>query len=80
MFTYTALLKITINEKDVNPLDICLVRVLVMFVGTLIIAKFMKQNFYVDPKDRCLLFMRSIAGTIGFTSLTYGVALIPLVV
>ena len=41
MFAYTTLLKVSINEKGVNPLDICLIRTLVMFVGTLMLTYFM---------------------------------------
>ena len=49
LFIYTAMLKVTINEKKVNPLDICLIRTFVMLVGTFIIAKCMSASFNVDP-------------------------------
>ena len=49
LFIYTAMLKVTINEKKVNPLDICMIRTLVMLIGTFIIAKCMNASFNVDP-------------------------------
>ena len=80
MFGYTTLLKITVNEKGFDPLDLCLVRVAYMIVGTSIIALLMRADFYVAPKDRGILILRCIMGTIGFTSITFGVPLVPLVV
>ena len=80
MFIYTATLKITLNEHKVNALDVCLIRTSVMLVGSLIIACSIGAPFFIQPADRAVLFFRSIAGTVGFTSITFGVALVPLVV
>ena len=80
MFCYTASLKVTLNEKGVHPLDMCLIRTLFLFVGSLTLAKSLGAKFFVEKKDRCALLSRCIAGTIGFTSITYGVAMVPLVV
>ena len=80
LFIYTTLLKILINEKKVNPMDICVIRTLVMLLGTLTIALCMRQSFHVEKKDRLTLICRSTIGTIGFTTLIFGVAIVPLVV
>ena len=80
MFIYTTMLKVTINDHKVNALDICLIRTFVMLVGTLILACSMGASFFIQPSDRALLLFRCITGTIGFTSITFGVALVPLVV
>lgn len=48
MFIYTTLLKITINSKKVNPMDICMIRTLVMLVGTTILTLMLKQSFKVE--------------------------------
>ena len=74
------LLKKAINERDINPLDICFLRTLVLFVGTLIISFCMKQSFFIQKQDRCVLAVRSLMGMIGFTAITFGVAMIPLLV
>ena len=80
LFIYTAMLKITINVKGVNPLDICLIQVLTILVGTFITAICMGTTFKIEPQDRVLLITRSLVATIGFTTITFGVAMVPLVV
>ena len=80
MFFYTTLVKIIINEYDMNPLDMCLIRTIVatIFSGTL--AKLIGASFYVQPDMRKPLFIRAAIGTIGFTCITFGVAMLPLLV
>lgn len=80
MFCYTTCLKITLNEKGVHPLDMCLVRTLFMCFGSWILGCVMKAPFKIEKSDRCALLARSIFGTIGFTTITFGVAMVPLVV
>ena len=80
MFCYTAILKIALNEKGVHPLDMCLIRTLFMLVGSSILAYMMKASFIVEKNDVPFLLLRCLFGTIGFTSITYGVAMVPLVV
>ena len=45
--TYSALLKYTMNEKRVNPLDICMLRTLVLFVFSVIMGYATGCNFGV---------------------------------
>lgn len=80
MFLYTSALKIAINEKKINQLDICLVRTLVALVFSFLITVVGQKSFFVEPNLRKVLLLRSVLGTIGFTTLTFGVALVPLVV
>jgi hypothetical protein len=37
-------------------------------------------DFYIEKADRAILLLRCVMGTIGFTTITFGVALVPLVV
>ena len=80
MFLYTSALKVAINEKKINQLDICFVRTLVALIFSLLITLVSRKSFFVEPALRKVLLLRSILGTIGFTTLTFGVALVPLVV
>ena len=74
------MLKLAINEKKVNPLDICLYRTLVMLTGSGILALCLRADWHIIPSDRAVLGIRCVMGTIGFTTITFGVALVPLVV
>ena len=67
------------NDKKVNALDICFIRTLTLLTFSFIGAKCFGQSFFIEPKDRKLLAVRSLIGTIGFTCMTFGVAMIPLV-
>lgn len=73
-------LKIAVNEKNVNPLDISFFRTLVMLLGTGILVLIMGENLYVKPDQRLILLLRCLFGTIGFTCFAFGIALVPLIV
>ena len=49
IFAYTVCLKITVSEKGVNALDICLVRNFVMLLGTGFLALHMRVSFKIAP-------------------------------
>lgn len=61
-------------------MDICLVRTFVALIVSLLITIFSRNSFFVEPSLRKILLLRSVLGTVGFTTLTFGVALVPLVV
>ena len=79
LVVFSGLVKFTVNEKKVNAFDICLVRSSTVLVFSFIMAKSLKLSLHIEPKDRKILFWRSFAGTIGFTCMTIGVSMIPLV-
>ena len=78
--TYAALLKYTMNEKRVNPLDICMMRTLVLFLFSIVLGYATSCDFNVPSNHRMLLFVRCILGTIGYTSITFAISMVPLVV
>ena len=80
MFFYTTLIKYTVNDKKVNPLDVCFIRTLTMLVGTGILGLILREKFAIQKEDRCMMLLRCIAGTLGFTTFTFGVAMVPLLV
>lgn len=47
MFIYTTLLKVTINRKGVNALDICMIRTLTMLVGCFVLVKCFNESLHV---------------------------------
>ena len=67
-------------KSGVNVIDLCLMRTFVNFmiaIFTMIVAK--KRPLGDLPSDcRFLLFVRSVAGLIGFTTLVIGVFYIPI--
>ena len=80
LFTYTALLKVAVNREGCNALDICLARVFYLMLGSLAIVWCSGASMYIEKQDRWLLFWRGFIGTVGFTCLALGVALIPLLI
>lgn len=79
-FVYGVLVKISVNEKHIKALDLCLVRSLIMFVGSLILVLTMRVSLRIEPKDRCLLVMRSFFGIAGNIIIVYGFTMVPLTV
>ena len=80
LFIYTVIVKISVNEKGVHPLDICLIRTLFMFVGCAVTIKICNQSCYVEKQDRWTLFWRSVLGLLGFTMITFALPMVPLLV
>ena len=61
-------------------MDLEYMRTTIIFVFAFINTKALGYNFHVDKSLRHILAFRSLSGTIGLTSLTVGVLLIPLAV
>ena len=68
------------NDYGCNALDICLIRVCVLMLGSLALMICLGVTFHIEKNDRCLLFVRSCTGTVGFTCFAIGVSLIPLLI
>lgn len=49
-------------------------------LGSLTLMICLGVTFHIEKSDRCLLFVRSCIGTIGFTCFAIGVSLIPLLI
>mmetsp|Transcript_80 Transcript_80/g.111 ORF Transcript_80/g.111 Transcript_80/m.111 type:complete len:135 (+) Transcript_80:200-604(+) len=80
LFIYTAILKHAVTSEGVNALDVCLIRVFVLFAGALMITCTAGKSFTVAPSDRLLLFLRSLIGTTGYTCFAFGIGMVPLLV
>jgi drug/metabolite transporter (DMT)-like permease len=78
LFAYMVTSKMQMKENDINALDLCLFRTFVAFVVSSVIAIYLKIPFYVKKSERKALFMRSVVGTIGFTSFLFAVKYLPL--
>ena len=55
-------------------------RTFACLTGSIIVTKFGGHSFYIKPELRWDLFMRSLQGTIGHLSFTYGIKYVPLVI
>ena len=78
---YQILVKIATTKKQVNPLDVIVMRTFACMVGGAIITKVGNDfSFYVKPNQRWDIFIRSLIGTIGHMSMTYGIKFVPLVI
>ena len=80
LFIHQATAKIAVNEKNINALDLELIRVVTITVCAFINTKALGYNFHVPKDMRPFIACRALLGTIGLTSLTFGVLLIPLAV
>ena len=76
---YQSMAKITM-KSGVNVIDLCLMRTFVNFMIAIITMMVSKKRPLEDlPKEsRFLLFVRSFAGLIGFTTQVIGVFYIPI--
>ena len=61
-------------------MDLEFMRTIIVLVCAFINTKALGSNFHVDKSLRRILALRSLSGTVGLTSLTVGVLLIPLAV
>ena len=77
---YQLLVKIATNEKGVSPLDVIVARTFACLTGSIIVAKSSGHSFFVKSELRRDLFMRSMQGTIGHLSFTFGIMYVPLVI
>ena len=73
-------MKVVINEKHINALDISLVRNIILLFTSYPMIKATGLSFHVNENQRMTLVQRSIAGTTAFTAVTFGFALVPLLV
>jgi len=78
LFAYMVTSKMQMKENGINALDLCLFRTFVAFVVSSVIAVYLKIPFYVKKSERKALFMRSVVGTVGFTSFLFAVKYLPL--
>ena len=69
-----------VHEKHVNALDLELIRTVTITVCAFINTKALGYDFHVPRDMRPFVACRALFGTIGLTSLTFGVLLIPLAV
>lgn len=68
------------NEKRVNPLDICLFRTVVLFIVSVILTKATGLNFHIPSIYKKILLVRCFVGATGYTCITFGISMVPLVV
>jgi drug/metabolite transporter (DMT)-like permease len=78
LFAYMVTSKMQMQEAGINALDLCLFRTFVAFIVSTAIALFLKIPFRVAKSERNTLFLRSVIGTIGFTSFLFAVKYLPL--
>ena len=72
--------KIAVHEMKMNALDLELIRTVTITVCAIINTKVLGYDFHVPKDMRPFLACRALLGTIGLTSLTFGVLLIPLAI
>lgn len=77
-FGYVTLIKVAVNSKGIDPLDICLARMLVLIGGSWLISLCTGVSFRLEPHDRCWMILRGLLCATGITCMTYGIAMIPL--
>jgi len=78
MFLYIVTAKLTMEKMEVNGLDLSLVRVFVALAVSLLLVKVTGASFHVPTPYRKFLFLRSLAGTIGFTTYIFAIKYLPL--
>ena len=76
---YLASAKHGIGTLKVNPLDQVISRNLLTGTVSYLIACYCRESFFVKENMRWKLFLRSFVGVFGNTSMTFGIALVPLV-
>ena len=74
------LIKITVLDKGVSPLDLVIFRNVGSGMVSLLIVLIQGGGLRVPKESRKMLFIRSILGVSGNTAVTYGVTLVPLVI
>ena len=80
LFLYQVTAKVAVHEKHINALDLELMRTVTITICAYINTKALGYDLHVPKDMRGLLAFRALSGTIGLTSLTFGVLLIPLAV
>ena len=77
---YQACAKQATQEESVNVIDLCLARTAINLLFAIVILNFYGKNVLKDvpAKVRPLILLRSLIGTIGFTTLVYSVQILPL--
>ena len=73
------LIKITVLDKGVAPLDLAIFRNVGSGLVSLLIVLIQGGSLRVPQESRQMLFIRNILGVSGNTAVTYGVTLVPLV-
>ena len=63
-----------------NTLDMILMRTTFVLVASLLWTKAVGQTLHIPKEQRGRLALRSVTGTVGAISITYGVKMIPLVI
>ena len=73
-------MRVVINEKGVDALDISMGRNLVLLGTSYALIWTTGSSLHVNENQRVTLVQRSVAGTIAFQAVTYGFAIVPLLV
>ena len=80
LFLHQVTAKVAVHEKHINALDLELIRTVTITICAYINTKALGYDFHVPKDMRPFVACRALFGTIGLTSLTFGVLLIPLAV
>ena len=80
LFLHQVTAKVAVHEKHINALDLELIRTVTITICAYINTKSLGYDLHVPKDMRPLLAFRALSGTVGLTSLTFGVLLIPLAV
>lgn len=74
------LIKITVVDKHVSPLDLVIFRNVGSGLVSVVIMMILGVGLKVPCESRKMLFIRSVLGVSGNTAVTFGVTLVPLVI
>ena len=77
---YAIVIKVSINDMHIHPLDISLIRVSVLLTISLITALCFNNDFKIPKGQKSIILCRSLSATIALTSITFGIAMVPIVV
>ena len=75
---YQACAKQATQTESVNVIDLCLARTAINLLFAIVILNIYGKKVHVPKKVRPLILLRSMIGTVGFTTLVYSVEILPL--
>lgn len=70
--------KYAMTYENVDFLDLCFVRTLIMFVSSFCTVYLTKTSLFVPKEYRMVLLLRAVVGTIGFTIIVLAFKLMPI--
>ena len=78
LFGSSASLKYALNQKGVSALDASMIRTLVLIMSTAAVVFLNGASFRIAKQDRWLVIVRSLLGTLAFTSFAFGLGMVSL--